>query len=280
LQTILAEVSRRGDKTNRSVPPGQRINEATAENIAIRVERRRQGMPWLDAVGVTVGHGPLDANPFRRHAPRRVERFDFRQLVRPGRVIVISYADVSDEAYALIATSFLDRAMDYRRGAGVDDPPLVQVFDEGHRIFENRSRHSATLEHDFGTVMREGRSKGHGIILSVQNPSQVPAGVYNQVSTRIVFRFQSEKEAREATQGMDRSFTDYAMNLHKGQAIVRILEGSYVLKAEMAPSPFELERMDNVTTAGRAAPSGTGTMVPLRVEPLLDAQEVGNGGQP
>ena len=119
------------------------------------------------------------------------------------------------------------------------------MVDEAHRIFDNDSRHSSALERAFERVMREGRSVDHSIILSLQNTSQIPQRVMNNLNTKFVMRQNSKAEADAATQTMGKEFSPQAMRLDTGQALVAIYESKATVLAQMAPSPFDLMRTDN-----------------------------------
>ena len=107
------------------------------------------------------------------------------------------------------------------------------------------TRHNETLSRAFERVMREGRSVDHSIILSLQNASQIPPRVMNNLNTKVVMRQNSKTEADAATQTMGKDFSTQAMRLGTGHALVSIHESRAVVLAQMAPSPYELMRNDN-----------------------------------
>ncbi|MCI0659542.1 MAG: hypothetical protein L0220_00555 [Acidobacteria bacterium] len=119
------------------------------------------------------------------------------------------------------------------------------MVDEAHRVFDNESRHSGRLARSFERVMREGRSVDHSIILSLQNASQIPHRVMNNLNTKIVMRQNSKEEADAATQTMGKEFATQSMRLGTGQALVSLHESRAVVLAQMSPSPYELMRNDN-----------------------------------
>src|SRR5207302_1859905 len=140
---------------------------------------------------------------------------------------------------------------------GSPRPGLVQLVDEAHRVVDNRSRHGPVLGNAFGRGMREGRSVDHSIILSLQNASQIPPRVMNNLNTKIVMRQNSKAEADAATETMGRDFAAQAMRLGTGHALVALHESRAPVLGQMAPSPYELMRQDNTGSArpgGRAAP--------------------------
>lgn len=237
------------DRMLQDVDPREHINEATGRAILRKVRNRRQRMPWLDAVGQSTGRlatGRLQASrSLNSNRNQSVQAFSLEQYVQPGRLIVISYEGMEDdpESYALILSYFLRVCQTYRRKR--NPVGIVQMVDEAHRIFDNDSRHSATLERSFSRVMREGRSVDHSIILSLQNASQIPPRVMNNLNTKMVMRQNSKAEADAATQTMGKEFSPQALRLGTGHALVSMHESNATVLAQMAPSPFELMRNDN-----------------------------------
>lgn len=245
------------DRMGENVDAREQINESTGRAILRKVRNRRRGMPWLDAVGQLaeqqIRRNRLQAPRFNQEQNHRVQAFRLEDYVREGRIIVIDYGQMDDdESYALILSYFLRICQAYRRrrtGIGI-----VQMVDEAHRIFDNESRHSDTLARSFSRIMREGRSVDHSIILSLQNASQIPQLVMNNLNSQIVMRQNSKGEADSATQTMGRDFLAQALQLGTGHALVKIFESRAIVLVQMAPSPFELMRTDNTETGNMDAP--------------------------
>jgi hypothetical protein len=268
LDDILMEVRRRTAPENGAslnLPPEETIHAKTGPSILQKVTRRRQWYPWLDAVGQSLYPLPAArgrAGPMRLRASeldgaRQVQAFDLVHLVEPGRVLVIDYATVEDHSYAVLLSYFLREGQRYRKphaAAGtLARPGLLQLVDEAHRLFDNRSRHGPALAAAFERVMREGRSADHSILLSLQNASQIPHRVRNNLNSQIVMRQNSRAEAEAATEVMGREFAVQAMRLGTGHALVALHEGRAPVLAQMAPSPYELIRQDN---SGVRSPQG------------------------
>ena len=211
-----------------NVGPHERIHGSTGSTIVRKVEARGEEMPWLD----TVGRRTVDN--------REVISFKFESK---KRILVIDYSQMDDSSYALLLSYVLHVCQEKRgnrEGAGI-----VQMVDEAHRIFDNESRHSDTLASLFNRIMREGRTFDHSVILSLQNASQIPQLVMNNLNTHIVMRQNSKNEADYATQTMGRDFSARALELGTGHALVKMFESRLVVPVQMAPSPFELMRNDN-----------------------------------
>jgi hypothetical protein len=311
LDDILVEVRRRtaseaGPPPN--LPPEETIHAKTGPSILQKVTRRRSWYPWLDAVGQQVqdGVGPAHVPRSGRSVAasrlraseldgaRQVTAFELDRLVEPGRVLVMDYASVEDHSYAVLLSYFLREGQRYRKprpGAGVAGRPgLVQLVDEAHRLFDNRSRHGPALAAAFERVMREGRSVDHSILLSLQNASQIPHRVMNNLNTRVVMRQNSKAEAEAATETMGREFAGQAMRLGTGHALVSMHESRAPVLGQMAPSPYELMRQDNLgPTRAEAhcprhavpAPAREPVAASAPTEPLgADAEEVRPASSP
>jgi len=246
LDEILQVVERR---MGQDVEPREQINDSTGRAILRKVKNRRRGMPWLDAVGQSTGRqtsGRLQrSRNLNGNHNQNVQFFSLEQYVQRGRLLVLDYAQMEEQSYALILSYFLRICQQYRKRREPNSVGIVQMVDEAHRIFDNDSRHSGTLASAFERVMREGRSVDHSIILSLQNASQIPPRVMNNLNTKVVMRQNSKAEADAATQTMSKEFSPQAMRLGTGHALVSMYESKATVLAQMAPSPFELMRNDN-----------------------------------
>lgn len=250
LDDILKEVERRSkpDTDLREV-----IHELTARSILRKVNNRRKGMKWLDTVGLPSGKkvvsgqqgSRLQSSSLNGKPVEKVKTFDLEHYVQKGRLIVIDYSQMDEQSYALFLSYFLRECQRYRKQR--KPVGIVQLVDEAHRVFDNESRHSGNLERSFERVMREGRSVDHSIIMSLQNASQIPQRVMNNLNSKIVMRQNSKAEADAATQTMGREFSEQALRLGTGHALVSLYESRANVLAQMAPSPFELMRNDNTS---------------------------------
>lgn len=249
LDDILEEVARRSDPNN-PVAPRDAIHVETGKSIQRKVNNRKKGMPWLDVVGKYSGAKSADRLKASRldGTAKAVQSFDLERFVGEGVLLVIDYAQMDEQSYALILSYFLRVCHQYRKRRSAVG--IVQMVDEAHRIFDNETRHNTSLSRAFERVMREGRSVDHSIILSLQNASQIPPRVMNNLNTKIVMRQNSKYEADAATQTMGRDFSPQSMRLGTGHALVSVHESRAVVLAQMAPSPFELMRNDNTKQPG------------------------------
>ena len=216
------------DRMEQNIDPVDQIHRSTGNTILRKVGARREEMPWLDAIDK------------RTVDNRKVKSFNFESK---ARILVIDYSQMDDSSYALLLSYVLHVCKEKRDKR--EEVGIVQMVDEAHRIFDNESRHSDTLASLFNRIMREGRTFDHSIILSLQNASQIPQLVMNNLNTNIVMRQNSRNEADSATQTMGRDFSVRALELGTGHALVKMFESRFVVAAQMAPSPFELMRSDN-----------------------------------
>jgi DNA helicase HerA-like ATPase len=270
LDQILAEVSRRNE-ANGNVQPNEAIHDLTVRSILRKVGNRRRAYPWLDTVGreirLDAGGRPIQS----RRAPSRFQQsrldgpptrevvtFNLGHLIGAGRILVIDYSEMEDHSYAVLLSYFLRQCQRFRQAqrnhSRLDpetepQPGIVQLVDEAHRIFDNESRYGSALASAFERVMREGRSVDHSIILSLQNASQIPHRVMNNLNTKIVMRQNSKAEAEAATETMGKEFALQGMRLGTGHALVSMYESRATVLAQMAPSPYELMRTDNASSA-------------------------------
>ena len=222
LKDILNDVKRR---MGPDIDPEERIHGSTGNTILGKIQVRRKEMPWLDVV-----------------SSRKIRSFNID--VTKERILVIDYSRMDDSSYALLLSHVLQYCQvkrEEREGVGI-----VHVVDEAHRIFDNESRHSDTLAGSFNRIMREGRTLDHSIVLSLQNASQIPQLVMNNLNTHMVMHQNSKDESDSATQTMGRGFSVEALRLGTGHALVKMFESRNVVLVQMAPSPFDLMRTDNI----------------------------------
>jgi hypothetical protein len=245
---VAREERRQAEIATAARQPWTGTNVMTLRSLISKVERRQRRLPWLDAVGTQLGGArPNPNDPLApRLGGRRVVRADLARLAQPGRVLLVEYGDVDDASYALLMAYWLNEGRRFRRPRSGHATGLVQVVDEAHRLFENRSVQSSALETAFRRTLREGRSRDHAFVLAVQDASSLPARIRQHLNSVIAFVQNVDSEARAATEAM--GSPDYArqvMTLHAGHALVRLVRMHAPAIVRLAPSPFELLRADN-----------------------------------
>lgn len=269
IEDIIEEVKKRTKKDSDEIDEDQ-IHAKTGNAIVRKIKQRKAQMPWLDVVGVNVE--PLRKSPrfdgsiLDGETPKLVCRLDLEALVEPERLIVVDYSTMNEQSYALILSYFLRECQKYRsrmtknsnmysNGYFYKNVGIVQLVDEAHRIFDNESNYTASLENAFERALREGRSVEHSIILSLQNASQIPERVMNNLNTKIIMRQNSRGEAESATRSLGKEFLDESLCLGTGQALVYLFESKSTVLAQMAPSPFKLIRGDQRNEINSNIPS-------------------------
>lgn len=213
-------------------------------------------MHWLDAVGQSIGqNNSQNKNAFEPDT-KKVVSFSVDQVIakasEKGINAAIVHLDCSEESgvdartYALFLTYFLRENQRYQNKHRKQTGGIVEFVDEAHRLFTNSTRYNEMLARMFSRTMVEGRSLGHGVILSLQNASQVPSLMLNNINTHIVMKQNNREVAKAATQTMGENFADQSLTLGTGEALCKMFESPVVVIAQMAPSPYDLERTDNM----------------------------------
>jgi DNA helicase HerA-like ATPase len=245
VQNVLDEVRTRLSQV-RSGNSDDEIHESVAKALLRKIRNRIPYLKWLDAIGNSVR--PHASGDFvRPDSTSFVQRFNFEQTIRPGRVILIDYSSMeSDSDYAVLFSWFLKQAQSYCKRRG--HVGVIEIIDEANRLLDNESRHAGPLAGIFNRCMREGRSRDHSLVTLLQNADEVPPGVLNNINSVVLMHQNNRQIAKCAAQTMPDEFAEQSLSLAPGQALVRLRDSRVVL-AQMAPSPFDLLRRDNETQA-------------------------------
>jgi DNA helicase HerA-like ATPase len=175
---------------------GIEISKSTYDSMYRKLKMRR--IRWLDAGDTTrrkdEDHEALwgETSP----AARRIQDFNAKTDLKPGRVLVIRQPAEGRE-YGLFLSYLLRRLVHALSMRDIAFPVLV-VVDEAHEIFcgEKAVADAATIS--VQRAVLKGRSLGLGFVFSSQNPSQVPSTILNNLNTRIVHRLNSADELKLA----------------------------------------------------------------------------------
>lgn len=232
---------------------GEEAPTSQTRNAILRkvTARKQRDMPWLDVLPKERATGMQ--SPSLSGLPKVASPFSVDEL-KARRILVVDYSQMDDAAYALILSYFLRDCHDFckKDSRGGKKPRkrrefggVVQLIDEAHRIFDNRSPHSNSLAQNFARIMREGRTLKHSIIMSLQNASLVPGHAMTNLNTRFVMRQNSRHDADAATEKMGKEFALQSLGLGTGDALASVFESESVILARMFPSPYELMRADN-----------------------------------
>lgn len=229
------------------------VHKQTAEAIIRKVERKRKTMPWLDSLNQEVSEATEKQTQLRFEQTTglatklKTQPYMADKFISKGKIVYIDLADVDADSYALFLGYFFRENQRYlSQNPQFRSLGILEFADEAHRIFTNDTRYSDLLEFEFNRTMMEGRSLGHGVIISLQNASQVPSSILNNINSHIVMRQNNREVAKFATQTMGVDFADQSISLAPGQALCRMFGSTATVLAQMAPSPYELERSDNV----------------------------------
>lgn len=250
LDDIIKEVEARNEDeqdAQKRYKPADRIHKATVDNILRRIKTNRKRLNWLDTVGNQVNTKSPEKNRYLASSKqnKKVESFKAEDIFQKNRIIVIDYGDISQEdenSYAIILEYILRQAHEYVLKS---DFNIVEMIDEAHRVFDNSSRRASALVKTFTKFAREGRVKGHWMIVSTQLFSDIDEQVRENLNTRFVLKQNTREASKIATENMGTDFIDSVLKLGKGKCLVKTNESQAVLQVTIAPSPFELMRKDN-----------------------------------
>jgi len=200
---------------------------------------------WLDALNTeydrTAATGVFKS---AREAARREDRptgyFVPNSHLGAGKILVIR-TNAEGREYGLFLSYMLQEIFKLRQTGGIDFP-VVNIVDEAQDIFQGSPgvRESATAR--LNEVIRKGRSKDIGFVISVQSVSQVPDSVLTNMNTRIIHRQNSVEELRLAIPSASRDLMASSLTFGPGEALVSMIGARSVVQAELAPSPFELTK--------------------------------------
>ena len=138
----------------------------------------------------------------------------------------------------------------------VDKPKLVFLFDEAHLLFADASKAFLTAVQQTVKLIR---SKGVGVFLCTQLPTDVPSGVLSQLGARVQHALRAftpqDQEALATTVKTYPTTSDYDLgtaltSLGIGEAIVTVLSESG------APTPVAWTRMRAPRSLMGPAPAG------------------------
>jgi len=158
---------------------------------------------------------------------------DLRELLRPGRVVVVDVTQISERArralFSWLVSSIEDLLIERKARAGsVDAPPpedlsvagRILVFADELNRFAPRTGHSMTGSM-LGRIASQGRSYGFGLVGLQQQASRVNEQILTNSSTFAVGHSHfAELNRRESYGWMSQGLKAQAANLDKGQMIV------------------------------------------------------------
>lgn len=255
LDDITSEIERRraDDETaQRNYQSADLIHPMTVESILRKIKSNKKRLDWLDTVGLSVSRKEPQKSKHLASSTQHqtIQTFIAKDIFKEGRIVVIDYGDISQDdenSYAIILEYILRQAHHH---VLTSDLNIVEMIDEAHRVFNNTSRRASALIKSFTKFAREGRVKGHWMIVSTQLFSDIDSEVRENLNTRFVLRQNTRDAAKIATENMGVDFIDSVLSLGKGKCLVKTNESQAVLQVAIAPSPFELMRNDNRDAKG------------------------------
>lgn len=217
-----------------------RPNEKNIDAVVGKISKRK--MNWLDSLeeerpkttpGGIFGNRAGSSSGLSSY-------FVPKQHLAPGRVLVIR-TNAEGREYGLFLSYMLNQISDLRRDGKIDFR-IVNIVDEAQDIFQGGSDMRDTVAGPLNENIRKGRSKDISFVIAVQSVSQTPPSVLTNLNTRFIHRQNSAEELRLAIPSATRELMANSLTFGPGEALVSIIGARSVVRAEMAPSPFELTK--------------------------------------
>jgi DNA helicase HerA-like ATPase len=114
--------------------------------------------------------------------------------------------------------------------------PLLVVLDEAHRFLREGSPNAATRA--VGTIAREGRKYGVGLLVVSQRPSELDSGVLSQCGTMIALRTTNQRDKAQ----IQNVFPDDFGGLASLLPVLRTGEGLFLGEALRIPSRVRIRK--------------------------------------
>ena len=170
------------------------------------------------------------ANNILRNLDFAVEFFDNEgshfiteeDILQNGKLSVIDVANRNGKQFGSIVLRHLLRRIVEAKSSRQSDVPVLIVIDEVHSFYNMEA--SAEALGDIDTICRTGRSQKIGVILSSQNPQDMPKGLESVINSKIFFKSDS---AKGKSMGLAISSQELE-GLQKGYAIGSIHDMSQV----------------------------------------------------
>ncbi len=200
---------------------------------------------WIDLVeGTSTSSTGGIFNNKTRSSGVLTSYFTPQQHLQKGKVMVIR-TNASGREYGLFLSYILRELYDLKRSGQIDFP-IVNIVDEAQDIFQGGSAIRDTATFTLNETIRKGRSKDISFVIAVQSVSQTPDSVLTNLNSRFIHRQNSVEELRLAIPSATRELMANSLTFGPGEALVSIIGARSVVRAEMAPSPFELTKTSAV----------------------------------
>jgi energy-coupling factor transporter ATP-binding protein EcfA2 len=215
-------------------------NDKNIEAVQRKIASRR--MRWLDSLEEE-GAGPPTSGIFSGKigsSQGLTAYFTPLQHLEEGKVLVIR-TNASGREYGLFLSYMLKQIADLRRDGKIDFR-IVNIVDEAQDIFQGGAEMRETVAAPLNENIRKGRSKDISFVIAVQSVSQTPGSILTNLNTRFIHRQNSTEELRLAIPSATRELMASSLTFGPGEALADIIGARSVVRAEMAPSPFELTK--------------------------------------
>lgn len=217
-----------------------RPNDANIDAILRKIASRKP--KWIDSLKELHGSSPPTGIWGKQGSPPSVLTGYFTPLknLDAGKVMVIR-TNATGREYGLFLSYLLNQVYDLRRSGAINFP-VVNIVDEAQDIFQGGTAIRDTAAFTMNEIIRKGRSKDISFVIAVQSVSQTPDSVLTNLNSRIIHRQNSVEELRRAIPSATRELMANSLTFGPGEALVSIIGARSVVRAEMAPSPFELTK--------------------------------------
>jgi DNA helicase HerA-like ATPase len=198
-------------------------------------------------------------------------------MVVPGKVTIIDVSSMTDDQQRVVALYLLSIFSSYKT-PDKDSTGLLLVLDEAQKLFPHKGdlkrEYSQRLAGFVGSIVRRGRRRRYGIILSTQHPVDVARDVVELCDTKIVFRMSGPLQWLKDTL-RDAESARYAISLNVGEAFVVSNGLCMPTPAQIKiPAPAYEPKRIAVPAIVKPVPATVKQQIPQKVEPIrrgLDA---------
>jgi DNA helicase HerA-like ATPase len=184
---------------------------------------------------------------------------------------------MTDDQQRVVALYLLSIFSSYKT-PDKDSTGLLLVLDEAQKLFPHKGdlkrEYSQRLAGFVGSIVRRGRRRRYGIILSTQHPVDVARDVVELCDTKIVFRMSGPLQWLKDTL-RDAESARYAISLNVGEAFVVSNGLCMPTPAQIKiPAPAYEPKRIAVPAIVKPVPATVKQQIPQKVEPIrrgLDA---------
>lgn len=176
------------------------------------------------------------------------------------KLVVINTKDVSGEVELLISNIIANEILSYAKKDKKEESnkkvPISIVLEEAPRVIGKDA--IAKGSNIFGTIAREGRKFGIGLIAITQLPSLIPREVLANMNTKIIMGIEMGPERRAIIESASQDLSKDEQNiasLDKGEAIISSTFTKFAIPISI---PLYTELLENKTKKDNYKPSFSG----------------------